>query len=83
LRLDELEPQRRGEILEQCKPRAKCDRLQDEPVLVDQSEPAQRLGEGGAAPGEQVLTGLLLERCDDGGGAVSARALRVWRSRDV
>jgi hypothetical protein len=75
LRLDELEPQRRGEILEQGKPRAKCDRLQDEPGLVDQSESAQRLGEGGAAPGEQVLTGLLLERCDDGGGAVSARAL--------
>jgi hypothetical protein len=34
------------------------------PESIAQSEPAQRLGEGGAAPGEQVLTGLLLERCD-------------------
>jgi hypothetical protein len=39
LRVDELEPQRRREILEQGKPVAQCHRLQDEAVLVDEPEP--------------------------------------------
>jgi hypothetical protein len=35
LRLNELEPQRRSEILEQGKALAQHDWLQDQPVLVD------------------------------------------------
>jgi len=64
LRLDEFEPQRRGQILEQGKSVAECDRLQDQPVLVNQPESAQRLGERRASPGEQVLPWLALDRRD-------------------
>src|SRR6476660_7953029 len=55
LRVNELKPQWRSEILEQRKSFPQCDRLQDEPVLIDQSEPAQRLRKRRAAPGEHVL----------------------------
>src|SRR5919204_4995191 len=43
LRVDELESQRRGKAIEQGKPIAECDRLQDEAVLVDQLQPTKGL----------------------------------------
>jgi hypothetical protein len=46
---------RSGQILEQRKPGAECGRLDHEPVLVDQPESRQRLVEGGAAVGDQVV----------------------------
>ena len=50
LDVDELEPQRRREVLEHGKPVPQCHRLQDEAVLVDEPEPGERLRERGAAP---------------------------------
>ena len=41
LRVDELESQRRGKAIEQGKPIAECDRLQDEAVLVDELQPTK------------------------------------------
>src|SRR3954452_12287299 len=63
-RLDELELERRGEILEQREPRAERRRLDHEPVLVDQPEPGERLVEPGAAVGDQVVPRLALEAHD-------------------
>src|SRR5438552_7633867 len=56
-RLDELEVQRRGQILEQGKPSAERGRLDHQSVLVDEPEPGQSLVEGGAAVGDQVVPG--------------------------
>jgi hypothetical protein len=63
-RFDELEVHRSGQILEQRKPGAECGRLDHEPVLVDQPESRQRLVEGGAAVGDQVVPRFALETPD-------------------
>src|SRR5437763_9680415 len=64
LRVDELEPQRRGEIFEQGKPLPQRHTPQNKAVLVDKPESAERLGERGTAPGEHILAWLAFERCD-------------------
>jgi hypothetical protein len=74
--LDELEPQRRREVLEQGKPVPQCHRLQDEAVLVDEPEPGERLRERGAALGDHVLARLAFQ-LRDLLGQVAARDPRV------
>ena len=64
LYVEELEPQRRGQILEQGKPLPQRHSLQDKAVLVDEPESAERLGERGAASGEHILSWLAFERRD-------------------
>ncbi len=56
--------QRGGQILEQGQPGAECGRLDHQSVLVDQSESGQRLVEGGAAVGDQVVPRFALEAPD-------------------
>jgi uncharacterized protein YndB with AHSA1/START domain len=60
LRVDELESERRGEVLEQRKAVPECHGLEHEPVLVNQSEPGERLGERGAAAGDHLIARLAL-----------------------
>jgi hypothetical protein len=64
LRVDEFELERRREALEQRKPFTECSRLQDEAVLVNEPEPAERLRESSTAPSHHIFLGLAFQRRD-------------------
>jgi cellulose synthase/poly-beta-1,6-N-acetylglucosamine synthase-like glycosyltransferase len=72
LRVDEVQHVGRGESREQREPVSQRHRLDHEPVFVHQPEPAQRLRERGASPGDHVLARLAFEG-GDLGGQVAAR----------
>jgi hypothetical protein len=55
---------RRGESREQREPVSQRHWLKYQPVVVDQAEPAERLGEGGTSSGDQVLSRLAFEGID-------------------
>src|SRR5215472_12708770 len=61
LGLNEVEHEGHGESREQREPVSERHRLNYEPVLVDQAEPAERLGEGGPSPRDEVLPWLTFE----------------------
>jgi hypothetical protein len=54
LGVDKLEPERRRQALEQRQAVSERHGLQDEAVLVDESESRKRLREGSAATGEHI-----------------------------
>jgi hypothetical protein len=62
LGLGQVQAQRLGQVLEQRQPVPHRDRQDDQPVLVDQPVPGQRLHERGAAVGHNHTARLALEQ---------------------
>jgi hypothetical protein len=83
LRVEELEPQRCGEILEQGKPLSQRDGLQDEAVLIDEAESAERLGERGAARQTRFLPATGDMRRREVGPRFGVRASLIRRMRAI
>jgi hypothetical protein len=56
--LEQLEPQRVGQVPEHRQAAPEGDGMDDENVFVDESGPRERLSEAGAAPGDDLPAGL-------------------------